>query len=201
VEHSRRQRRRRRGAAFALAGVVASVALGTVLAWAGYTYLTLVEIEVEIADATSRLEAAGHGRAALVANLLETAGAGQRSETAVCLDKIARAAERAEGTALRRPVHRHPQQMRAVEQVQSDLSAALVEFWDLPPDVGGVDAALDGLASRIARSEQQMRDALVQLDRSLEHYDRALRSFPASLVVGLAGREPAESSRVGRLPG
>jgi hypothetical protein len=195
----------RRWFALALGSAATCVALGSAVAWAGHTYLGLVELEVAVSDAAARLEAARLGRAALVANLLDLANEGFGPEAAAGLDNVARLAARAEDVVLPRPVWRHPVEVEAVARAQHDLSAALAELpWLRPSERVPVDVAsppIDELAGRIERAEVLLDDAIRQLDSSVDRYERALATFPASILAGLAGRDAGESGADARSPG
>jgi hypothetical protein len=203
LEQSRAREGRRSRTALALVcgAAVACVAIGTAVAWAGSTYLALVELEVEVTDAAARFEAARLGRAALVENLLEAADDHWGPDAGGRLGRIAELAERAEAIVLPRPVWRHPLETRAVEIAQQELSEALGEL-RLVPDPSGADevVAVDELARRIARASEQLDDALGRLEHSLDSYERAIGTFPASLFAGIAGHEP-DGSETARSPG
>jgi hypothetical protein len=185
----------RRLGLLALVVFLGALAAGSAIAWAGHTWLEFVELEVEAADAAARFAAARENRAALVTNWLALAGDSRPRERPGTVDhiaEIAEIAERAEQRVLPLPVWRHPLEVEAAGEIERELSAALDGARRLPPDDPGEEDALADLDGRIARAEQQLDLTLDRLAESLDRYERARRSFPASIVAGLAGRDPRD---------
>jgi hypothetical protein len=169
-------------AGITLAGVVC-------VAWGFAVYVHLVQLQVRVADARSRVEAAGRSRVELAANLI------QGSVDFHCLeaDRLAllRVATDGAGRALIAPrildeVEPYPEFLVA----QDRLSSALKGTWPVVrrSREAGARILVEDLESRLEQASLLLADGLGQLDRSLEAYRSETSRFPGSLIAGVAWR-------------
>jgi hypothetical protein len=142
----------------ALAGI--SLAGVVCVAWGFAVYVHLVQLQVRVADARSRVEAAGRSRVELAANLI------QGSVDFHCLeaDRLAllRVATDGAGRAFMAP--------RILDEVEPYREFLVAQ------------------ESRLEQASLLLADGLGQLDRSLEAYRSETSRFPGSLIAGVAWR-------------
>lgn len=179
----RRARRARRLLTLTAIAAVAALVLG-VTGWVGASYLTLVRRQVAIADACERVEAASRQRLALVANLLGELDAVGGGRAAV--EELVRARD---AVATRRL---DPQRVwdgevyRAYLEAQARLGRALESARVALHDAarGPSRETWRGLDTQLSRQLERL-----ELDRAACR--AAVRSFPGSVLAGIAGLDPA----------
>jgi hypothetical protein len=164
---------------FAVAGTV----------WGVVAYIGLVRLQVEVADACSRVEADSRSRAELVANMIHGSSA-----LGLAPDRLARLS----GAMLRADVPlpsvhvlQEPERYRDFLSGQKGLSQELADLWPaLSGDAGpGSRVLVEDFADDLERASALLANELQRLDRSIAAYHSAVGTFPRSLVAAIANVE------------
>ena len=170
------------GSALALllvAGTCIAVGIGVT------TYFELVELHLEVGEASSRFEAAARGRAELAANLLRIAPHLADVDPAR-LDAVVPLVEAARAATLEPEAVDRPELIGAYVERQHELSRRLDDLWDGVPLPSSLAARVElaELRTKLDRSEAELHELLDLLAASLGSYERAVGGFPGSVVAG-----------------
>jgi hypothetical protein len=165
--------------------------------WGAASYVKLLRLQVGVADACARVEAASRSRIGLVANLVHS------SEAFDCLDPASRAAlraasERAARSSVVPALAVAPDAYDEFLAAQRDLSATIEEVWSEAGASPGVGSriVIEDLQSGLERVEALLDESIAALDRSVERYRASSRRFPGSVIAGSLSRD-----HTGSMPG
>jgi LemA protein len=164
--------------------------------WGFASYVGFVRLQVDLAYAGSRVDAAGRSRARLVGNLVEGCG----TFAILASDSLARldaAAVRAARPLTAAGIIDDPERYEDFRAAQANLSDALAEVWSGLQNRSDSEVRLivEDFDSRLRRTAVELDEDLARLDASIEAYQVAVGRFPGSFVAGIAGfdvRTPIE---------
>ncbi len=165
--------------------LVVLLSLAALAGWGYQRYVGLVQRQVEIADASARLDASNRARLELVANLLH--GSAGKLTPAVSVTAVETAHDLVAGSGIGPDTD--PDGYERFCSAQEDLSGALNAFW--PTALAEVDAdtrlELTGLKDKLDRSAAILQARIDDFDRCVDTYADEIRHFPGSLIAAIAG--------------
>jgi hypothetical protein len=164
--------------------------------WGIASYVGLLHLEVRVADASDRVEAAGRSRAQLTANLIHASAAFDCLSSAD-LAELRAAADRANGISLAPEILAEPESYLEFLAAQAELSGALDGIWSVLQSDGGIgsQALVDDLRGNLADAESALLEQIAELDRRVEAYRSRSGGFPRSVIAAMAAGRGDRASR------
>ncbi len=165
--------------------LVVVLSLSALVGWGYQRYVGLVQRQVEIADASARLDASNRTRLQLVANLLH--GSAGKLTPGVSVAELEKAHDLVAGVGVGPDMDSDGYDRFC--SAQEDLSGALDAFW--PAAVADVDSdtrtELADLKEKLDRSAAVLQARIDDFDRCVDTYADEIGQFPGSLIAALAG--------------
>ncbi len=167
--------------------LVVVLSLSALVGWGYQRYVGLVQRQVEIADASARLDASNRTRLQLVANLLH--GSAVKLTPGVSVTELEKAHDLVAGVGVGVGPDMDSDGYDRFCSAQEDLSGALDAFW--PGAIAGVDAdsrtELVDLKEKLDRSAAVLQARIDDFDRCVDTYADEIGHFPGSLIAAIAG--------------